>query len=401
MAQFEPSRILDNGMESENVQQYVEIGNNTYLGTKDGMKYALIPTSDNKFKLCEVPNDTLNTSKSPWYASLQDESRNESPVPQSTGCRAIKIAVKKDCKGQGDESGNSMLSTPDSTSHFKSADCISEKITDLEGNQIHLDESLPLTYTTLVPKQEKIEDVTSVSYTLPQSSYFQVPQAQLTPISTKTTRLMKPRQRMQLMSSNSPYPCSPIPHATRGHRQRRPRNVWYQYTTPVLQSTPNSMSSSSLGSSIPVDTTRSSSITSCDESQVSLEYPRVPNNTPNSEEDSLGGKQKLLDLQQWIPQIHSRMDSYVQMDPRESHNEKERKRRLRIKNACQEMKSLLPCVCDKTDNATVFENAVHFITFMKETVGSDYDMIEKVDAPSLDHLGKQAQIPTLRISAVE
>ncbi|GFS86290.1 BHLH domain-containing protein, partial [Nephila pilipes] len=48
---------------------------------------------------------------------------------------------------------------------------------------------------------------------------------------------------------------------------------------------------------------------------------------------------------------------------------------LRIKIACQYMKSLLPCVCDKTDNATVFENAVHFIAFMKETVGSDYDMV--------------------------
>ncbi|CAL1293606.1 unnamed protein product [Larinioides sclopetarius] len=82
----------------------------------------------------------------------------------------------------------------------------------------------------------------------------------------------------------------------------------------------------------------------------------------------------MLDLRQWIPQIESSIENYVQMDPRESHNEKERKRRLRIKNACQMMKGLLPRVCDKTDNATVFENAVHFIAFMKETVGSDYDM---------------------------
>ncbi|GIY97970.1 BHLH domain-containing protein [Caerostris extrusa] len=289
----------------------------------------------------------------------------------------FQIAVRKECKGQGDESGNSMLSTP-----------------------------IPLLTLKLYSFFQ-----TSVSYTLPQSSYFQVPQAQLTPISTKTTRFMKPRQRMQLMSSNSPILVPPyrmrqedIDNADRGtfginielqccspppefHVEFQPGLPPCQWTQPEAHQ-------------LPV-VTRAKFRWNTQGNYMDIAC-RVPNNTPNSEEDSLGGKQKLLDLQQWIPQIHSRMDSYVQMDPRESHNEKEKKkRRLRIKNACQEMKSLLPCVCDKTDNATVFENAVHFITFMKETVRSDYDMIEKVDAPCRDHLGKQAQIPTLRISAVE
>ncbi|GFU21292.1 BHLH domain-containing protein [Nephila pilipes] len=380
---FEPSRVLENAIGIDNEQQYVEIGSNTFLGTKDGIRYALFPTSDNKVRLCEIPNDSpsmnLSASKNSWGSQPQDEVKNDTSITP----RAIKlVAVRKEpaiCKGQGDESGNSIISTPDSTSRFKNADnSIPEKYSDdLEGHQIHLEESPPLTYTTLVPKQEKIEDVTSVTYSLPQNTFFQVPQPQLTPISSKPTRFVKPRQRLQMVAGNSQFPpYSPITHATRGHRQRRPRQVWYQYRTP-LQSTPNSVSGTSLSCtpttpSPLTDASGSSSITRDDESQVSLEYPRVPNNTPNSEGES---SKKIFDLQQWIPQIHSRTESFVQMDPRESHNEKERKRRLRIKIACQYMKSLLPCVCDKTDNATVFENAVHFIAFMKETVGSDYDMV--------------------------
>ncbi|GFW20132.1 BHLH domain-containing protein [Trichonephila clavipes] len=271
-------------------------------------------------------------SSSSWGSQLQDEIKNDTNVTP----RTIKlVAVRKDptiCKGQGDESGNSIISTPDSTSRFKNADNnIPEKYSnDIEGHPIHLEESPSLTYTTLVPKQEKIEDVTSVTYSLPQNAFFQVPQPQLTPVSSKPTRFVKPRQRLQMVGGNSPFPpYSPIPHATRGHRQRRPRQVWYQYRAPVLQSTPNSMSGSSLSSSSTtpspsMDASGSSSITSGDESQVSLEYPRVPNNTPTSENES---SKKIFDLQQWIPQINSRGESFVQMDPRESHNEKERKRR--------------------------------------------------------------------------
>ncbi|GFW20129.1 BHLH domain-containing protein [Trichonephila clavipes] len=57
MAQFEPSRVLENAIGIDNEQQYVEIGSNTYLGTKDGIRYALFPTSDNKVRLCEIPSD--------------------------------------------------------------------------------------------------------------------------------------------------------------------------------------------------------------------------------------------------------------------------------------------------------------------------------------------------------
>lgn len=44
-------------MES-NEQQYVEIGSNIYLGTKDGMKYSVVESPDNKFRLVEAPFDS-------------------------------------------------------------------------------------------------------------------------------------------------------------------------------------------------------------------------------------------------------------------------------------------------------------------------------------------------------
>ncbi|XP_035205335.1 uncharacterized protein LOC118180339, partial [Stegodyphus dumicola] len=140
----------------------------------------------------------------------------------------------------------------------------------------------------------------------------------------------------------------------------------------LLHSTPNNTSTSSLSSSSQstlVESNSDLSSSSSREHQTSLIYPRVPNNTPNSGEgEDLVHKQKALDMQ-WI-----RMENYIPMDPRECHNEKERKRRLRIKNACQCMMSLLPCVTEKTDNATIFEHAAHFVAFMRETVGNESDM---------------------------
>lgn len=38
----------------ENIQKYVDIGNNIYVGSKDGIKYTLISVDENKFQLCQV-----------------------------------------------------------------------------------------------------------------------------------------------------------------------------------------------------------------------------------------------------------------------------------------------------------------------------------------------------------
>lgn len=39
------------------------------------------------------------------------------------------------------------------------------------------------------------------------------------------------------------------------------------------------------------------------------------------------------------------------------------------------MRELVPGMNDKTDNATVFEQAANFLTFMREVVGNECDMV--------------------------
>ncbi|XP_067655200.1 uncharacterized protein [Haliotis asinina] len=60
-------------------------------------------------------------------------------------------------------------------------------------------------------------------------------------------------------------------------------------------------------------------------------------------------------------------------EERESHNMKERKRRARIKEACDLMRQLVPGMSEKTDKATVFEFAARYIYFLKNFVGSAHD----------------------------
>ena len=55
------------------------------------------------------------------------------------------------------------------------------------------------------------------------------------------------------------------------------------------------------------------------------------------------------------PSVHSR----------NSHNEKERRRRSRMKYSCQMLRKLVPGVGEKTDKATVLEHAVHYLLHLK------------------------------------
>lgn len=56
-----------------------------------------------------------------------------------------------------------------------------------------------------------------------------------------------------------------------------------------------------------------------------------------------------------------------------NHNEKERKRRTRIKNACQTLRSLVPGLSEKTDKATVFEFTVQYLLHLRRHLGSKHD----------------------------
>ncbi|BFZ03938.1 hypothetical protein BsWGS_06977 [Bradybaena similaris] len=58
---------------------------------------------------------------------------------------------------------------------------------------------------------------------------------------------------------------------------------------------------------------------------------------------------------------------------RESHNLKERRRRARIKDACNLMRQLVPGMSHRTDKATVFEFSARYIHFLKSFVGSNKD----------------------------
>ncbi|XP_075545956.1 uncharacterized protein LOC142579528 isoform X2 [Dermacentor variabilis] len=64
---------------------------------------------------------------------------------------------------------------------------------------------------------------------------------------------------------------------------------------------------------------------------------------------------------------------YMPFNGRENHNEKERKRRTRIKNACQTLRSLVPGLSEKTDKATVFEFTVQYLLHLRRHLGTKHD----------------------------
>ncbi|XP_022247349.1 transcription factor-like 5 protein [Limulus polyphemus] len=83
-------------------------------------------------------------------------------------------------------------------------------------------------------------------------------------------------------------------------------------------------------------------------------------------------------FQQIIGSLES-VPLFLPLNGRENHNEKERKRRGRIKNACQGLRSLVPGLSEKTDKATVFEFTVQYLVHLKKHIGIQYDkdFIEK------------------------
>ncbi|KAL3225931.1 hypothetical protein MRX96_025402 [Rhipicephalus microplus] len=69
---------------------------------------------------------------------------------------------------------------------------------------------------------------------------------------------------------------------------------------------------------------------------------------------------------------------YMPFNGRENHNEKERKRRTRIKNACQTLRTLVPGLSDKTDKATVFEFTVQYLLHLRRHLGTKHDKPQQV-----------------------
>ncbi|KAK7099371.1 hypothetical protein V1264_003518 [Littorina saxatilis] len=73
------------------------------------------------------------------------------------------------------------------------------------------------------------------------------------------------------------------------------------------------------------------------------------------------------------PLFNSSSDLPGEEPVRENHNMKERRRRARIKDACDLMRQLVPGMSDKTDKATVFEFSARYIHFLKNFVGTHHD----------------------------
>ncbi|XP_035232232.1 uncharacterized protein LOC118204024, partial [Stegodyphus dumicola] len=237
MAQYEFARLLDNqqnGIDNENLQQYVEIGTNTYIGTKDGMKYTLVQTPDNKLRLCEVPNDCeLNEIISKESCLTPDERRHEDDSTMTFTGKAIKIVPLKvepsPCKGQGDESGNSIIVTPDPAPPFKSEDnSIPEKGPEaMEESQ--MPESPHLTYTTLVTKHERADTPIPINHAVNGNSFLHHMTPVHPPLTIRPARYVRARSRMHSITSAPTYPASPIPYVP-VPRQRRPKHTWSPYS---------------------------------------------------------------------------------------------------------------------------------------------------------------------------
>ena len=58
---------------------------------------------------------------------------------------------------------------------------------------------------------------------------------------------------------------------------------------------------------------------------------------------------------------------------RQSHNEKERQRRSRMKFSCDMLRSLVPGVTEKTDKATVLEYTVQYLLHLQQCIGFKCD----------------------------
>ncbi|RWS08986.1 hypothetical protein B4U79_18949 [Dinothrombium tinctorium] len=84
---------------------------------------------------------------------------------------------------------------------------------------------------------------------------------------------------------------------------------------------------------------------------------------------------------------------------RQSHNEKERRRRSRMKQSCDTLRSLVPGVSEKTDKATVLEQTVNYLLHLQRCVGvkcDDYIPEAAAASQKIQFIGYEstgAQIP--------
>lgn len=282
------------------------------------------------------------------------------------------------CLGQGDESRNSFILTPESSTPGLMNDFPETKVP-TEGSEIHMtpDGTAKILFASS-PRSDHLNRPDSLIYETPKAVYLNPsvddPHFHLEYLDNSA--------QITLQSPKEMYEnISPIPIPSPGCYRLTATKAGYQpYIMPrQLQSTPMTTTDSSLESSSRSYSSmsyKSGSSTPCSSSTdySSPEYPRVPNNTPNSGED-LTLRERIFHSN-WLPAIASRLEyshPNAPIDFRQKHNQTERHRRKRIKTACEAMRSILPGVTSKTDNTTVFQDAVNYITFLRNSVGDAFD----------------------------
>lgn len=82
---------------------------------------------------------------------------------------------------------------------------------------------------------------------------------------------------------------------------------------------------------------------------------------------SFGDSEK-KESKEWSEKVKGkpRSNGNLSNKSRESHNEKERKRRSRMKHSCEMLRMLIPGLTEKTDKATVLEYTVRYLLSIQQ-----------------------------------
>ncbi|XP_064480835.1 uncharacterized protein LOC135394177 isoform X2 [Ornithodoros turicata] len=165
------------------------------------------------------------------------------------------------------------------------------------------------------------------------------------------------------------------------------------YLTPVMpQTTPGTPGSSSMSAASTSSGTPDTSMTlgGGDDVPSPPDYGRGDGTASGADLLGVARVANMGQIQQMVGPLDN-MPYYMPFNGRENHNEKERKRRTRIKNACQTLRSLVPGLSEKTDKATVFEFTVQYLLHLRRHLGVKHDKVVEKKHPRDAEYGKPAE----------
>uniref|UniRef100_T1JIZ4 BHLH domain-containing protein n=1 Tax=Strigamia maritima TaxID=126957 RepID=T1JIZ4_STRMM len=203
--------------------------------------------------------------------------------------------------------------------------------------------------------------------------------------------------RFQTPTSVSPngYPVLPAPHlmynvpsaahhpnnssapfSYAGHRVHLPPPGSTWHTSPYTQSySPHNNQNFVPNQTMTPTSTMNLNSSGEEQENVSPDYSRVAQNASGGDGSlfPLTALPRTPNMAQILGPLDNMQYFPIPFTGRENHNEKERKRRSRIKNACSLLRDLVPGLSEKTDKATVFEYTVQYLLHLKRHVGKQFD----------------------------